>query len=87
MGILQNVNRKNNVYGDNVEIIAPSEIYKLSFRCLFCIQGPNHSVTIITGQIVNENVSLLFSDELDNKQCDILPPAEVRGRLDSYDKD
>jgi hypothetical protein len=75
----QNVNGKNRMYG-NVEIIDISKIHEVCVSVYFVSEGksPTHSIYNF-GQIVIEiNVSLLFSDEMNNDHYDAMLPIEER---------
>jgi hypothetical protein len=63
------------VYDDNVKATAITKYYKVSISVYFASEGQMTLLLAATvGEIVTErNVSLLFSDELDNVHTIICP--------------
>jgi hypothetical protein len=58
----------NGLYDDNVKATVISKYYKVSISVYFASEGQmTQPLAVTVGQIVTErNLSLLFSDELDN---------------------
>jgi hypothetical protein len=56
---------KNGVYGGNVEIIATSDIFKVSASIYFVSQGKiSQPFTVIVGQVVTERNAAVMVSEL-----------------------
>jgi hypothetical protein len=75
--------RRNGVYGGNVEIIAISEICKVSVTVCFVSYGQiSQKLTVIVGQVVNErNLSLLFNSKLDKGHYEVALTTEKRAKV------